>query len=77
MKETISNTSDKRKYILLNYSEGGENWAHRDSNSDGYFPYQGLLMLSNRSDYDGGEFLLQNDVMMKIPTARRRSNVRQ
>jgi len=51
MNETI-----KRKYILLNYSEGGENWAHRDGNSDGYFPYQGLLMLSNSADYDGGEF---------------------
>ena len=57
MKETMSNTSDKRKYILLNYSEGGENWAHRDSNKDDdYFPYQGLLMLSNSTDYDGGEF---------------------
>ena len=56
MKETISNTCGKRKYILLNYSEGGENWAHRDSNSDGYFPYQGLLMLSNSTDYDGGQF---------------------
>jgi len=55
--ETITNTSDKRKYILLNYSEGGENWAHRDSiKDDDYFPYQGLLMLSNSSDYDGGEF---------------------
>ena len=56
MQETINNTSDKRKYILLNYSEGGENWAHRDGNSGGYFPYQGLLMLSNSTDYDGGEF---------------------
>jgi len=55
--ETITNTSDKRKYILLNYSEGGENWAHRDSiKDDDYFPYQGLLMLSNIEDYDGGEF---------------------
>ena len=50
------NTADERKYIILKYSKGGENWAHRDANSDGFFQYQALLMLSNGDEYSGGEF---------------------
>jgi hypothetical protein len=53
---TTRTTSSKRKCIKLVYSKGGENWAHRDNNSDGYFEYQALLMLSNSNEYDGGEF---------------------
>ena len=34
--KTIS-TTNKRKCTLLKYSKGGENWAHRDDNSDGFF----------------------------------------
>ena len=52
----ISTTSDLRKCIVLKYSKGGENWAHQDGNSDGYFPCQALLILSDSDEYDGGEF---------------------
>lgn len=47
---------DQKKYIMLKYSNGGENWAHRDGNSDDNFQYQALLMMSSSEDYDGGEF---------------------
>jgi predicted 2-oxoglutarate/Fe(II)-dependent dioxygenase YbiX len=47
-----------RKYILLKYSKGGENWAHNDANTSKVFPYQALLMLSDRNEYDGGEFYI-------------------
>lgn len=46
----------KKKYIYLRYTEGGENWAHRDGNNDAIFPYQAVLMLSNANEYGGGEF---------------------
>eukprot|EP00978_Attheya_sp_CCMP212_P010662 scaffold25933_cov36-Attheya_sp.AAC.1 len=54
--EDTIRTAEVRKCILLKYSKGGENWAHRDANSDGFFKYQALLMLSNNDEYDGGEF---------------------
>ena len=47
IEQTMNTTSEKRKYIILKYKEGGENWAHRDGNSDQYFPYQAVLMFSN------------------------------
>lgn len=47
---------DKKKYIYLRYTKGGENWAHRDGNNDTIFPYQALLMLSNAKEYEGGQF---------------------
>lgn len=59
LKEECSNMNDVdeyRKYIVLKYSKGGENWAHCDANNDGFFPYQALLMLSNGDEYDGGQF---------------------
>ena len=65
MSETVSKM---RKYIWLQYSEGGENWAHRDDNSDEYFPYQALLMLSNSDDYDGGQFYVAKQITNKDGT---------
>eukprot|EP00804_Cyclotella_cryptica_P008038 CCRYP_004547-RA/>CCRYP_004547-RA protein AED:0.23 eAED:0.23 QI:278/1/1/1/0/0/3/1590/422 len=53
---TTLSITGKRKYILLKYATGGENWAHRDGNIGEVFPYQALLMLSNSDEYDGGEF---------------------
>jgi hypothetical protein len=50
----------ERKYILLKYSTGGENWAHTDDMKNEVFPYQALLMLSNSDEYDGGEFYVAN-----------------
>eukprot|EP00956_Cyclotella_meneghiniana_P026132 scaffold55810_cov49-Cyclotella_meneghiniana.AAC.5 len=48
---------NKRSYILLRYSKGGENYAHTDAiHKETVFPYQALLMLSNSCEYDGGEF---------------------
>ena len=56
VKEAIQEVN-KRSYILLRYSKGGENYAHTDGiKKDSVFPYQALLMLSNSCDYDGGEF---------------------
>jgi len=46
----------KKKYIYLRYTEGGENWSHRDGNNDAIFPYQAVLMLSDAKEYGGGEF---------------------
>lgn len=45
-----------RKYILLRYANGGENYAHRDDRLEKLFPYQALLMLSNAREYEGGNF---------------------
>ena len=50
-------TTKLRKYILLKYSKGGENWSHRDDNDGDYFEYQALLMLSDSEDYDGGDYV--------------------
>ena len=47
---------NKKKYIYLRYTEGGENWSHRDGNNDTIFPYQAVLMLSDAKEYGGGEF---------------------
>ena len=60
------NEPKPKKYIYLKYSEGGENFAHRDGNDDKAFPYQALLMLSNSNDYDGGEFYVAKRVNAAI-----------
>jgi O-6-methylguanine DNA methyltransferase len=49
--------------ILICYGQGGINHPHRDIYGKVWFPFQALLMLSKRGrDFDGGEFVLQDDV---------------
>jgi len=50
--EAEAASTNERKCILLKYSKGGVNWAHRDGNCK----YQALLMLSSSDEYEGGEF---------------------
>jgi len=45
--------------ILLDYGPGGINHAHRDVYGSVWFPYQALVVLSERGrEFDGGEFVL-------------------
>jgi uncharacterized protein len=45
--------------ILLRYEKGGVNHPHRDIYGPLWFPYQALVVLSERGrDFDGGEFQL-------------------
>lgn len=66
--ETVAN---ERKALLLKYSKGGENYSHRDANTDGYFDCQALLMLSSKDEYGGGRFY----VVTKVPRANGGSRI--
>jgi hypothetical protein len=43
---------------MLRYGPEGFNCLHRDLYGDHHFPLQATIALSDRSEYDGGEFLL-------------------
>ncbi|HYE89827.1 MAG TPA: 2OG-Fe(II) oxygenase [Terriglobales bacterium] len=44
--------------LLLHYEAGGYNCLHQDLYGDVVFPLQLTAFLSDRADYDGGDFLL-------------------
>lgn len=44
--------------LILRYGPGGYNRLHQDLYGDLWFPIQMAVMLSERSAYDGGDFLL-------------------
>ncbi len=44
--------------LILKYGKGDFNTLHQDLYGDIHFPYQAAIMLSDRSDYTGGEFTL-------------------
>jgi hypothetical protein len=49
--------------LILSYQAGGYNTLHQDLYGDIYFPFQVLLMLSQKeTDYEGGEFVLTEQV---------------
>lgn len=49
-----SRVKDRKKAIILSYSQGSENWAHQDGNNDLDFPFQATALLTD--EFDGGEF---------------------
>lgn len=44
--------------LILKYAQGDFNTLHQDLYGDIHFPYQAAIMLSDPSDYTGGEFTL-------------------
>ena len=49
--------------LILNYGEGGFNTLHQDLYGDVFFPLQAVIALSEPGeDYDGGEFVLTEQV---------------
>jgi len=62
---------DTRKAIILQYAEGAENWAHKDSNKDESFPYQACCLLSTPGrDFQGGEFYVSRRADNRIVRLR-------
>jgi hypothetical protein len=54
--------------LVLRYGAGGYNCLHQDIYGEHAFPLQLMVMLSPRAEYDGGEFLL----VEQIPRAQSR-----
>jgi uncharacterized protein len=57
--------------LILRYGEGDWNALHQDLYGDIYFPFQVLTVLSDRSEYEGGEFVL----VEQRPRAQSRAQV--
>jgi hypothetical protein len=57
--------------LILRYHEGDWNALHQDLYGDVYFPFQVLTVLSDRSEYEGGEFVL----VEQRPRAQSRAHV--
>jgi hypothetical protein len=57
--------------LMLRYHEGDWNALHQDLYGDVYFPLQVLTVLSDPTDYQGGEFVL----MEQRPRAQSRAHV--
>jgi uncharacterized protein len=57
--------------LILRYGEGDWNALHQDLYGDVYFPFQVLTVLSDRSEYEGGEFVL----VEQRPRAQSRAHV--
>jgi uncharacterized protein len=57
--------------LILRYHEGDWNALHQDLYGDVYFPFQVLTVLSDLSEYEGGEFVL----MEQRPRAQSRAHV--
>ncbi len=57
--------------LILRYHTGDWNALHQDLYGDVYFPFQVLTVLSDRSDYEGGEFVL----VEQRPRAQSRAHV--
>jgi hypothetical protein len=57
--------------LILRYREGDWNALHQDLYGEVYFPFQVLTVLSDRSEYEGGEFVL----VEQRPRAQSRAHV--
>jgi hypothetical protein len=57
--------------LILRYREGDWNALHQDLYGDVYFPFQVLTVLSDHSEYEGGEFVL----VEQRPRAQSRAHV--
>jgi hypothetical protein len=57
--------------LILRYHEGDWNALHQDLYGDVYFPFQVLTVLSDPSEYSGGEFVL----VEQRPRAQSRAHV--
>jgi uncharacterized protein len=57
--------------LMLRYHKGDWNALHQDLYGDVYFPFQVLTVLSDRIEYEGGEFLL----VEQRPRAQSRAHV--
>ena len=57
--------------LMLRYGPGDWNALHQDLYGDVYFPFQVLTVLSDRSEYAGGEFVL----VEQRPRAQSRAHV--
>ena len=57
--------------LMLRYHEGDWNALHQDLYGDVYFPFQVLTVLSDQSEYSGGEFVL----VEQRPRAQSRAHV--
>ena len=57
--------------LILRYGPGDWNALHQDLYGDVYFPFQVLTVLSDRSEYEGGEFVL----VEQRPRAQSRAHV--
>lgn len=57
--------------LILRYTAGGHNTLHQDLYGDIYFPFQVVFMLTQKGvDYDGGEFVLTEQVPRAQSIAR-------
>ncbi len=57
--------------LILRYEAGGHNTLHQDLYGDIYFPFQVVFMLTQQGvDYEGGEFILTEQVPRAQSTAR-------
>lgn len=57
--------------LILRYGAGDWNALHQDLYGDVYFPFQVLTVLSDRGEYEGGEFIL----VEQRPRAQSRAHV--
>jgi hypothetical protein len=57
--------------LILRYHKGDWNALHQDLYGDVYFPFQVLTVLSDRTEYEGGEFVL----VEQRPRAQSRAHV--
>lgn len=63
LKRCRSNGQEKATVLILKYGSGGFNTLHQDLYGDVYFPMQLVLLLSEPDeDYDGGEFVLTQQI---------------
>ena len=62
---------DRPTPLILRYREGDWNALHQDLYGDVYFPFQVLTVLSDASEYSGGEFVL----VEQRPRAQSRAHV--
>jgi hypothetical protein len=58
--------------LILHYAKGGYNTLHQDLYGDVYFPFQVVVVLSQRQkDFEGGEFVMTE----QLPRAQSKANV--
>ncbi len=57
--------------LILKYEQGGFNCLHQDLYGEIYFPFQVLILLSEETSFEGGEFMM----VEQIPRVQSRGHV--
>ncbi|GHM99215.1 prolyl 4-hydroxylase [Cytophagales bacterium WSM2-2] len=67
-----SHQQERPTPLILHYQKGGFNTLHQDLYGDVYFPFQVVIVLSQKGrDYEGGELIMTE----QLPRAQSKANV--